>query len=409
MYNEITKVTTPFRLTVVVLAMTIGLILGTQEYLEGVNETRLRNLAEHTNGDPVTICRYTECDYIKVGDRFYWLDKDTGTLMLYKTLPLDNMSLADSLILSTEVLTNYDIVVYTNNYIETISRVIHIWLPIMTLFMIIMGFITQRKLINISEYRVANAIEKSSLEGNLRMFVAATAHHEMLTPIAVIRASVDDLSTISRDTDCDVRMGPIFNILSSTVDRLESVLNQMSSDRRLHKKSDPPMLDIIINTLNSLRVLYTITDFEYHVYDEAVFSSVSNYKLDTGTVSNIFNNLFKNSLEAGSTVIRIVPVINDDMLEVLVMDNGSGVSIPPGANKDIVFKLKYSNKDIDILDVHRKLNSSTAPRGDGLYLVRAILMSAGGNISLVKTSVSGTVFKVVLPIKHREVADEGKC
>jgi len=233
------------------------------------------------------------------------------------------------------------------------------------------------------------------------MVIAATAHHEMLTPIAVIRATLSKLEEMCVNKICNNSKDDTFRLLWSTVDRLESVLTQMSADRNITNSAGASILETVESTIQSLQVICTEFNFKYKIIDTEVISNIHSNKLAPGTVSNIFNNLVKNSLEAGADRIRIVPSMRDNFLDILVIDNGVGISTKTDPNINRVFDLGYSSKDrsISIIDANKDLSNDRSYRGDGLHLVKIILKNVGGCIKLVSTSYKGTVFMVTLPVQ----------
>jgi signal transduction histidine kinase len=95
-----------------------------------------------------------------------------------------------------------------------------------------------------------------------------------------------------------------------------------------------------------------------------------------------FDNLVRNSLEAKSDNIRITVMTAQNMLNVDVADNGTGI---PENVRDRLFTPFLAST---------KLGSS----GLGLSIARDILNAHGGDITLLSTGQSGTTFRLSIPL-----------
>jgi len=99
----------------------------------------------------------------------------------------------------------------------------------------------------------------------------------------------------------------------------------------------------------------------------------------------VWENLIRNTVvHAGeSSIVEIHISKKDDTIQVVVSDNGEGISEEVIAN---LFQKGVSTKG----------------GGLGLYLSKKIIQSIGGSISVVTSnSYQGAVFKIVLPIIQR--------
>lgn len=101
--------------------------------------------------------------------------------------------------------------------------------------------------------------------------------------------------------------------------------------------------------------------------------------IDEGQVSQVFINLIKNALQAGSTVIEVTSFIDQaDETHVRFADNGSPIS---PEMKDQIFIPFFTTK----------------PEGSGigLSLSRQVMNQHGGTINLLSSSPSRTVFELL--------------
>jgi len=362
-----------------------------------MSEKVIAGLIENTNNDIIEVCSHIECKYIEIAGVMYSFDQTELSIE-----PLNETSnelpLLDKLMLTKHHTEGYDGIVYTSDGTELLSYLndfLVVGIALYTIFGIFMWKSIKESLMD----DVSDATDVVNSEARLKALIISTAHHEMLTPIAAIRASVDTLFTAVQIPKDKLKS---MDIMLSNIQRLEAVLEQMSSTRTISKASKATYLDIITKTLNTLKVLYMDSRFEYDVVSKDSLESICSHKLQPGTIANILNNLFKNSLEAGATLIKVVPVIKDTLVELYIIDNGSGVS-EAMAGKDI-FKLGASSKtgDHSLIQATRLIRSNTVSRGNGLSLSRTIAESCGGGLWLEKTNTKGTMFKLVLPYSKKE-------
>ncbi len=103
---------------------------------------------------------------------------------------------------------------------------------------------------------------------------------------------------------------------------------------------------------------------------------------DRGQMFRVLSNLARNSADAGASTISIGACITVDKIEIKITDDGSGL---PKRAQDFLFK---------------PFEGSAKAGGVGLGLTsaRELVRSHGGDLSLVSTDETGTVFIVTLPI-----------
>jgi len=396
--------TTTYRWAVVALiGLTILVIINhASDILSFDNDLVSYNRSVH--GDLVKLCKYKHCKYIQDIDGIYRLSKDRYGLVAVKSDIISNSNILSRIRITEHYLPSSGITIYSNGVMCMLNRVSLSGLPIIVIMLIIVGYLSERRALADADLRIVELMDNSSLERDLKGFVAATAHHEMLTPIAVMRSTINRLiAAISEDRRLSGHRKELV-ILDTTITRLESVLNQMSSERNIRRSNQVPILDSITTTIESLHVLYIELNFVEDIANKELLNSLRSYKLESGMLCNILNNLFKNSLEAGANRICVIPELNNDMLSLYIVDNGSGIHLPGNLPPNEVFTLGCTHKEEipNIIEVTKKLNSDNVSRGNGLPLVKAILTNTNGRIELVKTTESGTVFKLEIPVKPIE-------
>ena len=102
---------------------------------------------------------------------------------------------------------------------------------------------------------------------------------------------------------------------------------------------------------------------------------------DREQLFRIFNNLFRNALEAGAHNVTVEARSNGRWIEIDVADDGPG--LPPKAQEKLFQPFEGSAR--------------AGGAGLGLAIARELIRSHGGDITLVDTGSGGTTFRIALP------------
>ncbi len=117
-------------------------------------------------------------------------------------------------------------------------------------------------------------------------------------------------------------------------------------------------------------------------------------KADQGVITIIFQNLLSNAVkytpEKGKIILKIVSAKNKIHIE--IADTGYGI---PKNQQEKIFTKLFRADNIQTKD--------TQGNGLGLYMVKSILDLIGGEISFTSTENNGTTFKLLLPLKAKNV------
>jgi signal transduction histidine kinase len=106
---------------------------------------------------------------------------------------------------------------------------------------------------------------------------------------------------------------------------------------------------------------------------------------DRAQLFRIFTNLLRNAAEAGATQITVTGRRIANLVEVTFQDDGPG--LPPRALENIFLPFEGSGK--------------AGGTGLGLSIARELARSHGGDLSLLTTGSTGTVFTLTLPERAR--------
>lgn len=378
-------------------------------------------------------CKTINCKevivYIETGgiDR-YILSKNNKTA---DKLTLIGHNEEDEYIFNNYLTKNFDLIIHDdenikyilNNaeYIELLIYLTLITYIIVTLFFLSTMFYNAKYNYtnNLYERGSYKLYTESKIQGN----ISEMLHHEISAPISILESCAIEYSNLIESiqlTDKQkseyehIRNGVIFSL-----DRLNSILMNLYQTRDIKKEHNASIyvaLKHIVNTVNSLQI-GKLTDTFVVESDRTLDKIAVNPTLGNGNFLNIMNIMLTNSIEAGATNIEYkAEVINSKFIYLYVKDNGRGIrdknnDLLPLSQVNIIMNYGYSTKDKKgnhIVKINRwkkflsyfglRVISTETNRGIGLYMVKMLLLKAGGNLKVVETKDSGTTFELKIPI-----------
>ena len=267
---------------------------------------------------------------------------------------------------------------------------------------------------------IANRELKNNMELSLQRNITEMIHHELNAPVALLTSQIDELYfkefSIRHElkfepiTEKEKETYPLYEDIYFSIDRINYVLTTLARSKHIKFNNGTVPLLLIIKNMESSINAFKLEKIKVNVSNKDILQRYSVVKqLGNGALMNILHILFTNSIEAYSSIIDIsCEVLDNTTLNLYIKDNGSGVKDHKGKfiKDDRIFKNGYTTKRN--LDTEKGFFSSlfdkieyvdNGDRGIGLFMVRNILNSSGGNIELYDTSEEGTTFKLTLPIK----------
>ncbi len=216
-----------------------------------------------------------------------------------------------------------------------------------------------------------------------------TASHDLRSPLVTIRGFIGML----RD---DISSGNTENI-EEDLDRIDGAAEKMHN-----LLSDLLELSRVGRVINESRradlgeVIESVSETLYAVMKEKQAVLKMPDKLppiygDIPRIEEVFQNLFENALKFGPenavTEITIEAQSRDELVEIIVRDNGRG--IPPEFHERV-------------FGLFNKLDKKSAGTGVGLSLVKRIIEVHGGDIRLESAPGKGAAFIFTLPFPADE-------
>ena len=211
--------------------------------------------------------------------------------------------------------------------------------------------------------------------------MAKQVAHEIKNPLTPMRLTVQSFQRKFDPTDKDIqhKVNEYSNTLIQQIDTMSNIASAFSNYAKMPAQKD--------ETLNVVKIIKLALDIfnEPYIY----FSSEKEQiiaKFDRSQLIRVITNLVKNSIQAIKqehiTNPRVeVRVIEEELnVAITVMDNGIGIS---EENKEKVFEPKFTTK--------------TSGMGLGLAMVKNIVETYEGSISLTSEEKRGTTFTVRFP------------
>lgn len=197
-----------------------------------------------------------------------------------------------------------------------------------------------------------------------RRFIASAAH-ELRTPIAILRLKVD-----AADDAATRRLG-------SDVERLGNLAEQLLDLERLQSgrlDTEIDLASLVRGVAGDLAPLLIASDRTIEVVVEAARPILG----DAGALERVVTNLVQNAIEHGGrhVVLRVMGSTFE------VEDDGPGI---PPEDRERVF------------EPFNRLRPRSTGTGLGLHLVRQVVESHRGHVSILGAPGGGAIARVVLP------------
>lgn len=210
-----------------------------------------------------------------------------------------------------------------------------------------------------------------------------TLSHDIRTPLAVLVMAIDQFKNVSPEDQQSFK--PLLKIVDTALTKMHKIINELTEVRKEEHRYKA--IEEILNFEHILEDV-CLTLKENIIESNAVIKSEVNVseiffsrrKLRS-VVYNLLNNAIKFRSPKRRAEILITTTRDEDQIIISVKDNGIGIE---KSKFDAIFSKYY------------RLENSIEGSGIGLYLVKEIVKSAGGSISLESEIDTGTEFKVYL-------------
>lgn len=218
--------------------------------------------------------------------------------------------------------------------------------------------------------------------------------HELKTPLTAIREGANLLA--ERVTgDLNKKQQQIADILHTSSIQLQKRIEDLLSFSALQVDK----VALIKQRTNLAHIITTILkDQNLSIMSRKIKIDLTCPDLllecDKQKIGIIIDNLLSNAIKFSpqESCIKISAIQMDQIIQLDVIDNGSGIDI---TDEDKIFEPFYRGRS--------KPNSHIRGTGLGLSIAREYALAHGGNIELVKHGGQGAHFRLILPIQDPEV------
>lgn len=204
---------------------------------------------------------------------------------------------------------------------------------------------------------------------------ARNVSHEFKTPISSIQGTVELLED-HLDTMSDEQRQKFLGMLAADAERMERLVTRLL---------DLARADVLQPSAESAALGPTLAEVANRFDDLAVTvdnpDEIERVAIAAETFDSIVSNLLENSRQHGAASIDIVVESDGDLVDLVVQDDGPGIS---EGNAEKIFDAFFTTK------------RSEGGTGLGLSIVRSLLRAHGGDIELL-ASEQGARFLLRLP------------
>jgi two-component system phosphate regulon sensor histidine kinase PhoR len=210
-----------------------------------------------------------------------------------------------------------------------------------------------------------------------------TISHDIKNPLTTLVLAIDQFKSVGPEDQQDFKV--LLNIVERSLTKMKNLINELSESRENDYKYKSH-----VELLNFHHILEDVrlTLSEDIKASGAIIKSdiqVSEMTFSRRKLRSIVYNLLNNSIKYKSPLRRpeifINTLLDNDYVIISITDNGIGIH--PGKH-EAVFSKYY------------RLDNSLEGSGIGLYLVKELVINAGGKITLESALDKGTQIKVFL-------------
>lgn len=375
-----------------------------------------------------TGCAVTRCDYVINKTKTYKKDHKSSKLVLTNHITKDSMSFYLKSVSTIHNIPNHSYKYIVREDLRVLDSLIENKYIILLSFIIFFLIYYRFKLMLNRNHKLLLTSDKFKLEGKLQKTIAESAYHEMVVPIATIKTAIERINKecsvlVKNDYDLKTKLDRHSTVITSSACSLESVINHMATIKKTRNEGETRSLwEIILLANKNLKVYHTYSNFDYTIDNISLLRNWCALGLANGEILNIFNNLIKNSLEAGANMIVFDArkKIGSNEISIILSDNGNGIEgYGETVFEDDVFKLGFTQKEsksnlkqntgrlqglkddiIGLISVGLPEEiatlETTSSRGIGLYLTKEILRKSDGDIRITSSTSEGTTFVITI-------------
>ncbi len=233
----------------------------------------------------------------------------------------------------------------------------------------------------------AELMEKSE---RLRSNLLDSVSHELKTPLAIIRASIEGMGPVSDN--------PYIAEIETATLRLQRLVDGLLQMTRLESKVVEPKLEWCdVRELVEGAVKAVFDAMKTHPAEIEIAADIPLVKTDQSLLIQALANLLHNAAvySPEGSVVEVSARHAEQKLRLTVRDHGPGI---PAGEESRVFGKFY-----------RAAGAPAGGTGLGLSIARGFIQALGGDISGWNHPDGGAVFEILLKADFMHEGDDGSC
>jgi nitrogen fixation/metabolism regulation signal transduction histidine kinase len=213
--------------------------------------------------------------------------------------------------------------------------------------------------------------------------MAKQVAHEIKNPLTPMKLSVQQLVAAYNDkkTEFDDILKKLSQAILNQIENLSLIASEFSSFAKMPslKLEEIELVSVIKDTI------HLFGDEEAEIKFKSEIETVM-VESDNSQMRRMFINLIRNSIQAKASNINIDLTLEDNYSIINISDNGNGI---PAEIQNKIFEANFTTKERGL--------------GLGLKLIKRFLENTNGEIKLISSKTTGTVFRIKIPAKSSTV------
>jgi len=225
---------------------------------------------------------------------------------------------------------------------------------------------------------------------NLKKDFIANASHELKTPLAALKISLETLEEVCGDRDTALKYitkaQERINYMEQLIDDLIT-LSLLESTNLTLKFEEVELLPLIRNILRNLSEILEKKKIKVEVKIPEGVKLFSDRKLLHAALKNLIDNAVKYNREGGKVEVTFIK--HQREVEIRICDTGLGI---PKSHIPFIFERFYR--------VEKSRSRKMGGTGLGLSIVKLAVEKLGGSVKVESEEGKGSCFSVILPIRY---------
>jgi len=225
---------------------------------------------------------------------------------------------------------------------------------------------------------------------NLKKDFIANASHELKTPLAALKISLETLEEVCGDRDTALKYitkaQERINYMEQLIDDLIT-LSLLESTNLTLKFEEVELLPLIRNILRNLSEILEKKKIKVEVKIPEGVKLFSDRKLLHAALKNLIDNAVKYNREGGKVEVTFIE--HQREVEIRICDTGLGI---PKSHIPFIFERFYR--------VEKSRSRKMGGTGLGLSIVKLAVEKLGGSVKVESEEGKGSCFSVILPIRY---------